>query len=111
MTAATDLAWAIAGMGIVLAALAFVALRRPLAALHVLLDLLLAATLLRLSVDASWPAIAIAAAVILVRQLVTRGLTTHLPSSPGGALDTLRRALAMTAAPVRKRHRVVANRP
>ncbi len=70
-----DVAGLVAGAGIVLAALTLVLFRRPLLALHVLLDLLLAAGLLRLSVDASWQSIAVTAVVIAVRHVVTRGLT------------------------------------
>lgn len=75
MTVAADISWAIAGAGVLLGALALIAFRRPPMALHVLLDFLLAAGLLRLSVDASWQALAITAAVILVRRVVTLGLT------------------------------------
>ncbi|SEH84217.1 hypothetical protein SAMN04489835_4776 [Mycolicibacterium rutilum] len=76
-----DLSWVIAAAGIVLAALTVVVLRRPQLALHVLLDLLLAAGLLRLSADASWRSIAVTAIVIAVRHLLTRGLR---PVTPGG---------------------------
>ncbi len=84
-----DLSWVIAGAAIVLALLTLLLLRRPSWALHVLLDLLLAAGLLRLSVDASWQSIAVTAVVIVVRHLVTRGLTL-----PAGA--ALRPRLART---------------
>ncbi|MCV7278573.1 hypothetical protein H7J88_02790 [Mycolicibacterium flavescens] len=77
----TDLSWVIAAAGIALAALTLVVMRRPQLALHVLLDFLLAAGLLRLSADASWRSIAVTAIVVAVRHLVTRGLT---PSIPGG---------------------------
>ena len=69
-----DLSWVIAAAALVLAALTLVVLRRPPLALHVLLDLLLAAGLLRLSVDATWRSIAVTALVLVVRHLVTRGL-------------------------------------
>ena len=75
-----DLSWVVAAAGIVLGGLTLVVMRRPRLALHVLLDLLLAAGLLRLSVDASWESIAVTAIVIVVRHLVTRGLT--LPPPP-----------------------------
>lgn len=73
MTAA-DLSWLIAGAGIVLGAAALVTFRRPAVALHVLLDLLLAAGLLRLSVDLEWPVIAVTAAVVILRRVVSRSL-------------------------------------
>ncbi|WP_422748084.1 hypothetical protein ACN27E_08120 [Mycobacterium sp. WMMD1722] len=68
------LSWCIAGAGIVLSAATVLMFRQPALALHVLLDLLLAAGLLRLSADADWPAIAVTAAVILLRRLVTGSL-------------------------------------
>jgi hypothetical protein len=48
--------------------------RRPAAALGVLLDLLLAAGLLRLAGDPGWPAITTAAVVVLLRRLIGTGL-------------------------------------
>ena len=74
MTALAPLYWAIAGGGIVLGALALIALRRPPLALHVVLDFLLAAGLLRLSADATWQSLAVIAVVVLVRRVVTLGL-------------------------------------
>lgn len=50
--------------------------RSPRTALPVLLDLLLAAGLLRLSVTASWQAIGSAALVVAIRKVVTLGLST-----------------------------------
>ncbi len=83
MSALLDqLSWALAAGGIVLAALVLAVFRRLLPALHVLLDLLLAAGLLRLSADTSWDALAVAAAVVVLRQLLTHGL---------GALSQTRR--------------------
>lgn len=75
MTAVAQISWAIGGAGVVLGALTLLVLRRPPLALHVLLDFLLAAGLLRLSVDASWQALAVTAIVIVVRRVVTLGLT------------------------------------
>lgn len=80
MTGFDDLSWAVAAAAIVLGGLTLVVMRRPQLATHVLLDLLLAAGLLRLSVDASWWSITVTAMVIVVRHLVTRGLT--LPPPP-----------------------------
>lgn len=74
-----ELSWVVAAAAIVLAALTLVVLRRPPLAVYVLLDLLLAAGLLRLSVDASWRSIAVTAIVIVVRHLVIRGLTLSPP--------------------------------
>lgn len=76
MTVLTDLSWFVAGAAIVLAGATLVILRRPRLALHVLLDLLLAAGLLRLSGDATWGAIAVAAALVVLRRTITHALTT-----------------------------------
>jgi hypothetical protein len=56
--------------------LALVATRRPAAALPVLLDLLTAAGLLRLVGEPSWPALATAAAILVLRRLIGLGLRT-----------------------------------
>jgi hypothetical protein len=61
--------------GLVLSALTLLATRRITTALPVLLDLLLAAGLLRLSATASWQAIASAAAIVVIRKLATLGIT------------------------------------
>lgn len=74
MTVVEHLSWAIAGAAVILSALIAVVLRQASIALSVLLDLLLAASLLRLGADDSWSAIAVAAAVIALRHLITRGL-------------------------------------
>jgi hypothetical protein len=50
--------------------------RRLAAALPVVLDLLVAAGLLRLVGEPGWPALATAAAIILVRRLIGFGLRT-----------------------------------
>jgi hypothetical protein len=78
---------------------ALVATRRPAAALPVLLDLLVAAGLLRLVGTPSWSALATAAAVILLRRLIGVGLRTggrtRASTRPSRALPTpdLRRLL------------------
>ncbi len=59
---------------LVLSALALVVTRRVGVALPILLDLLLAAGLLRLSATGSWQAIASAAAIVVVRKLATLGI-------------------------------------
>ena len=55
---------------------ALVATRRPAAALPVLLDLLVAAGLLRLVGEPGWQALGTAAAIILLRRLIGLGLRT-----------------------------------
>ncbi|MDP9431512.1 MAG: hypothetical protein M3P91_01995 [Actinomycetota bacterium] len=59
---------------LLVAALTLLATGSPWVALPVLLDLLLAAGLLRLSADASWRALAIAATIVTIRKLVGLGL-------------------------------------
>ena len=61
--------------GLALSALTLLSTRRMTTALPVLLDLLLAAGLLRLSATASWQAIASAAAIVVIRKLATLGIT------------------------------------
>jgi hypothetical protein len=60
---------------LVLSALALVVTRRVGVALPILLDLLLAAGLLRLSATGSWQAIASAAAIVVIRKLATLGIS------------------------------------
>ena len=72
---------ALAAMGVGLTALVAAALtlavtRRPALALSVLLDLLMAAGLLRLVGQPTWQALATAAAIILLRRLIGFGLRT-----------------------------------
>jgi hypothetical protein len=99
MTVAADLSWPIAGAGIVLSTACLVVFRRPALALHVLLDLLLAAGLLRLTADAGWPAIAVTAAVVVLRHFVTRSLTSALGRQRA---DVLRRGDARARWPTRR---------
>lgn len=73
-TLAAHLSWLIAAAGIVLSAATLLVFRRPAVALHVLLDLLLAAGLLRLSADGAWSVIAVTAVVVLLRRVLTRSL-------------------------------------
>lgn len=85
---AADLSWLIAGAGIVLGAATLLVFRRPALALHVLLDLLLAAGLLRLSADAAWSVIAVTALVVVLRRVLTRSLlagTGRTATTPAGA--------------------------
>lgn len=73
--------WCIAIAGIVLAAGMLALFRQPLPAMRVMLELFTAAGLLRLSVDASWEAIAAIAALIAVRQVLTRSLTADFTAA------------------------------
>jgi hypothetical protein len=67
---------AIAGLCLGLAAL--VTFGKPLPALRVMLELLTAAGLLRLSAELSWATIAATAALIVVRRAITRSLFADL---------------------------------
>ena len=60
--------------GLVAAAVTLAVTRRPLLALGVLLDFLLAAGLLRLTGRPGWPVLATAAAVVVLRRLIGVGL-------------------------------------
>ena len=64
----------IAGAGLVAGLLALAATRRPALAVGILLDMLLAAGLLRLVGDPGWQALVTAAIVIAIRHLVSYGL-------------------------------------
>lgn len=64
----------IAGAALLMGAWTLAITRRPALALGILLDLLVAAGVLRLAGDPSWPAIATAATVVAVRHLVGHGL-------------------------------------
>ncbi|WP_346533605.1 hypothetical protein [Micromonospora sp. DPT] len=55
-------------------------------ALRVLLDLLVAASLLRLAAESGWMALATAAAVILLRQLLWAGIAAG-PPAPAPTID------------------------
>ncbi len=68
------LALAITAAALVAGALALVVTRRPTLALAVLLDLLLAAGLLRLAGGPDWESIGTAAAVVVLRRLIGVGL-------------------------------------
>ncbi len=68
------LALAVTAAGLLAAAGVLAASRRPLFALKVLLDFLLAAGLLRLTGQPGWTAIATAAAVVAIRRLLGVGL-------------------------------------
>lgn len=66
-------------LGLLSAVAALVVTRRPVLGLGILLDFLLAAGLLRLSVAHSWTAIAAAAGVVAVRRLIVHGLGAVSP--------------------------------
>jgi hypothetical protein len=68
--------WVIAAAAIVLGAATLAVWHKPAPALHVALDLLLAAGLLRLSVDASWATVAVSAGIVVLRRMLTRALST-----------------------------------
>lgn len=68
--------WCFAIAGILVGIAALAVFRQPLVALRVMLDLFVAASLLRLSVDLSWAAVAGTVVVIAVRQVLTRSLAS-----------------------------------
>jgi len=74
--------WYVALAGILLGFAALAVFRQPLLALRVTMDLLVAAGLLRLSVDLSWAAIVGTVAVIAVRRLITRSLASDFSAAP-----------------------------
>jgi len=73
-------ALAITAAGLVAPAVTLAATRRPLLAVTVLLDFVLAAGLLRLTGHPGWPALAGAAAVVVLRRLVGFGLRAGSPA-------------------------------
>ncbi len=80
-------ALAINAAALVVGALTLAVTRRPALALSVLLDLFLAAGLLRLAGEPSWQTIAMAAAIVGLRRLIGVGLrlgASSWPSSVGG---------------------------
>ncbi|MDZ4268458.1 MAG: hypothetical protein U1D00_22665 [Mycobacterium sp.] len=81
MTLVAGAAWVFGVAGILLGLAALAAFRQPLLALRVMLDLFLAAGLLRLAVDQSWATIAGTVAVIAVRRLITRDLNTDFTAA------------------------------
>jgi len=73
-TLAGTLALLVTAAALVAGLVALVATRRPTAALPVLLDLLVAAGLLRLVGDPGWQVLATAAAILVLRRLIGFGL-------------------------------------
>ena len=78
MSIVVGASWCVALAGILLGVTALAAFRQPLIALRAMVDLFVAAGLLRLSVDLSWAAIAGTVTVIAVRHLLTHSLTSDL---------------------------------
>ncbi|WP_207921463.1 hypothetical protein [Micromonospora sp. KC721] len=75
----------VTGLALLCGAVVLVTVRSWRAALRVLLDLLVAAGLLRLAVDSGWDALATAAVIILLRRLLWAGLAAPVPVlGPGG---------------------------
>ncbi len=66
--------WCFGVAGILIGIAALAAFRQPLLALRAMLDLFIAAGLLRLSVDLSWAAIAGIVTAIAVRRVLTASL-------------------------------------
>ena len=87
MAWAVELSWLVAAAALVVSAGAAVSLRRLGPALHVLLDLLLAAGLLRLSAEASWQTIAVAAGVVALRRVLSVRLTQRIPAAGPPAVE------------------------
>ncbi|MGD9620394.1 MAG: hypothetical protein AB7G47_07635 [Mycolicibacterium sp.] len=77
--------WFVALAGILVGIATLAVFRQPLLALRVVMDLLVAAGLLRLSVEISWTAIAGTALLIAVRRLLTRGLASDLGAAKARA--------------------------
>ncbi|MFC8619079.1 hypothetical protein ACFT9M_22040 [Micromonospora purpureochromogenes] len=90
---------ALAGVATALAlgsgAVVLLTVRSGRTALRVLLDLLVAAGLLRLAVGSGWTALATAAAIILLRQLLWAGLA----AAPPTPAPTIRGALRVRRSP------------
>lgn len=87
--------YAVAGAALVAGALALAVTRRPSTGLGVLLDLLLAAGLLRLLGDPDWQVILSAAVVVALRRLLSTALRGHSrpPATPGAGRQPRRPAV------------------
>jgi len=86
------LAGGLAAAALLAGALALASTRRPALALSVLLDLLLAAGLLRLVGDPGWRTILTAASIVVLRRLIGVGLRAGgrawtLPGRPSAAQE------------------------
>ena len=80
--------WFFGVAAITLGLAVLVVFRNPLLALRVLLELLTAAGLLRLSVDATWAAIAATGLLVVLRMTLTRSLMADLSSPPWRTQNT-----------------------
>ncbi|MBX7432731.1 hypothetical protein JDV09_11540 [Mycobacterium sp. Y57] len=80
--------WCFGISGILLGVAALAIFRRPLPALRTMMELFIAAGLLRLSADSSWAAIAAAVVVISLRQVLTRSLTADFHAIPAHQRST-----------------------
>lgn len=80
--------WCFAAAGFVLGFAMLVTFRKPLPALQVMLELLTAAGLLRLSVDSTWAAIAATAILIALRKTITSSLIADFTAAPWRAHRT-----------------------
>lgn len=70
MTPSETAALAVSAAGVIAGVVTFVGMRRISSALAATLELWTAAGLLRLTADATWKAVAIAATLVLIRKLV-----------------------------------------
>ncbi|MEV4482453.1 hypothetical protein [Micromonospora coxensis] len=86
-----QLADTVTALALCCGALLLVTARSWRTALRVLLDLLVAAGLLRLTAGQGWSALAAAAAVILLRQLLWAGLARPAPTT--GTVARVRRSV------------------
>lgn len=82
MSVVLGASWCFAIAAIVLGLATLVTFGKPLPALQVMLELLTAAGLLRLSVDSAWSAIAATAVLIVLRKTITRSLIADLNAWP-----------------------------
>ena len=74
--------WLIGGLAVAVGAVGFAATHDVRSSVALLLDLLLAAGLLRLSADSSWSVLGAAAAIVAIRKLVIVYLPVARESTP-----------------------------
>lgn len=74
MSPVDSLAAVVVVAGMIAAVLALAATRSPLQAVATLLDFFVAAALLRLAGEQSWPGLGQAAAIMVLRHIITAGL-------------------------------------
>ncbi|CAA0098355.1 Uncharacterised protein [Mycolicibacterium vanbaalenii] len=85
MSAVITASWCLALAGLLLGLAALAVFGRPMVALRAMVDLFVAAGLLRLSADLSWAAIASTVAVIAVRLILTRSLASDIGAAARNA--------------------------